>query len=110
MLDEEDRTRVFRSGELKLSVLIAFDHLGLLEPTIAVALKDPDFRALAATRDGVIQSLRTELSRRMTQGDIVFVDVPQLGVSSFGGIFRDDPDLDEIRDEAYRQRDAERPE
>ena len=76
----------------------------------ATLLGYPDFRALAATRDGVIQSLRTELSRRMTQGDIVFVDVPQLGVSSFGGIFRDDPDLDEICDEAYRQRDAERPE
>ena len=66
-----------------------------------------DIRAVARTRDEVLAALRQELDRRITVGEITTMDVPAVGVTSFAGIFKDDPTLAELRDEIYRRRDAE---
>jgi hypothetical protein len=41
-------------------------------------------------------------------GQIAFLEIPPCSVTDFIGIFHDDPTMDEICGEAYRQRDAER--
>jgi hypothetical protein len=77
---------------------------------VASVAGDASLRVQGSTREVALDRLRTELSRRIDRGEIVILDIPPTGVTSFAGIFKDDPTLDEIVDEAYRQRDAERPE
>lgn len=76
---------------------------------VASVAGDATLRAQGPTREAVLDRLRSELSRRIDRGEIVILDVPRTGVTTFAGIFKDDPTLDEIVAEAYRQRDAERP-
>ena len=73
----------------------------------ASVLGSQNIRAVARTRAEVIAALRNELDRRITVGEITTLDVPAVGVTSFAGIFKDDPTLAELRDEIYRQRDLE---
>jgi hypothetical protein len=52
--------------------------------------------------------LRKVVSERVTLGQFASLEIPPGSVTDFIGIFRDDPTLDEICEEAYRQRNAER--
>ncbi|HKB00613.1 MAG TPA: hypothetical protein VKD90_00275 [Gemmataceae bacterium] len=70
---------------------------------------EPSLRAEAPTREAAIGQLESEVARLVDRGELVTIRIPQTGVTSFTGIFKDDPALNEIVAEAYRQRDAERP-
>lgn len=52
--------------------------------------------------------LRKVVTQRMTNGQIASLEIPPGSVTDVIGVFQDDPTLDEICQEAYRQRDAER--
>ena len=73
----------------------------------ASVLGNQNIRAVAPSRDEVLAALRNELDRRINVGELTTLDVPSVGVTSFAGIFKDDPTLEEIVNEAYRRRDAE---
>jgi len=73
----------------------------------AFVLGNPHIRAVAPTRAEAVNALRTEIRKHLAAGDLSFVSVPSTGVSTFGGLFKDDPTLQEIIDEIYRRRDAE---
>jgi hypothetical protein len=74
----------------------------------ATLLGAPDLRVSAATRQEAIAHMQAALEQRFAAGELVFLDVPaRKGVLAFAGKFKDDPTLDDIRDEIYRERDAE---
>lgn len=64
-------------------------------------------RATAPTREQAIVALREELDARVKRGELVFIDLSPIGVSSLAGKFADDPTLRDICEQAYRERDAE---
>lgn len=76
---------------------------------MATLLGGSTLRVQAPTREAVVAQLQAEIHERIRRGELVLLDVPPTGVTSFGGIFRDDPTLDEMVTDIYRQRDAERP-
>ncbi len=75
----------------------------------AFVVGDPTVRAEAPTKEAAIASLRADVNRRIAAGEIVLMDLAPLPVTAFAGILKDDPTLDEMVAEIYRQRDAERP-
>ena len=90
-----------------MSFIVQIEHqFGSYSASI---LGEPSLRVSAATREAAITLLRNDITRRIECGDIVLLDIPTLrDVSEVHEIFANDTSLDEIRDEAYRERDAER--
>lgn len=74
----------------------------------ASLLGSPGFHTEAATKEEAVMALQAEMSGRATRGEVVWVDVPKLGVSDLAGRYGYDPYLDEIVAEIYRQRDEEK--
>lgn len=75
----------------------------------ASVLGDAKVRANGPTREAALDSLRAELLRKKASGDLVWLNIEPLGVTDLAGIWADDPTLDDMVAEIYRQRDAERP-
>ena len=71
----------------------------------ASLLGAPGYRVEGATKEEAVSALQTELGARATRGEVVWVDVPKLGLTDVAGRHGPDPDLDEIVREAYRHRD-----
>lgn len=67
----------------------------------------PEVRVVGASRDKVIEAIRAKLAEYLDRGELVAVEVFPMGITSLAGKYADDPTLQEICDEAYRQRDAE---
>ncbi len=61
------------------------------------------------SREEALAALRHELAKRLADGTLVDLEVQPVGVSGLSGLFRDDRMLLGIRDEIYRDRQAERP-
>ena len=74
---------------------------------VATLVGSPDVTVTAMTRAEALAQMQTALEQRFSQGELVFLDVPTEGILAAAGKFRDDPFLSDIRDEIYRQRDAE---
>lgn len=71
---------------------------------------EPAVRATGPTREAAVAGVQAEVGRRLAVGELFEVTVePPAGLLSVAGLFRDDPTLKEIVAEAYRRRDAERP-
>ncbi len=68
----------------------------------------PDVRVVQPTRSQAIAALKSEIQQRIEIGELMSLDVDAVSVSSLAGRYGDDPTLDEICDEAYQLRDAER--
>ena len=68
---------------------------------------DPAVRVEAPSRESVLAAMKAELARCIDSGEIVLIDVPSTGVTDFVGILKDDPTLEEMVEEIYRQRDLE---
>jgi hypothetical protein len=79
---------------------------GQFEATLVGA---PDVRASAPSREEALAALESTIAQRIERGELVSLDVPGRGVSGLFGKYRDDPTLAEIRDAAYRERDADQP-
>lgn len=73
----------------------------------AALMWDRTIRQTADTRDEAIHSIQEQLERRVSAGELVWLEVSASPLGMFG-TFRDDPTLQDICDEAYRLRDAER--
>ena len=64
-------------------------------------------RTEGMTREAALAEMQTILERRVSQGDLVFMEfAPKLGVMAIAGKYRDDPTLREICEQAYQDRDA----
>ncbi len=74
---------------------------------VATLVGSPQMTVTAATRADALAQMQTALEQRFSQGELVFLNVPREGILAAAGKFRDDPFLSDIRDEIYRQRDAE---
>jgi hypothetical protein len=74
----------------------------------ASLLGAPEVRVSGATREVAIAELRKVITQRVTNGQIASLEIPPCSVTDIIGAFQNDPTLEEIRAEAYRQRDAER--
>jgi hypothetical protein len=74
----------------------------------ATLLGAPDVRVSAATRQQAIAQMQAALQQRLSAGELVFLDASATeGIMAAAGKYRDDPFLEDICDEIYRQRDAE---
>ena len=61
-----------------------------------------------ATKDEALTALRANIDQRFAHGELLLLDVPYRAVTDFAGLFKDDPTLRDICEEAYRLRDAEK--
>ncbi len=68
----------------------------------------PDVRVVEPTRSQAIDALKSEIRQRVDRGELLSLEIEVGGVTSLAGKYRDDPTLDEICNEAYRLRDADR--
>jgi hypothetical protein len=67
-----------------------------------------ELRCVRPSKDEAVAALQEELTEKIKAGELVNLELPTVGVSGLAGRFADDPTLREIRDEIYRQRDADR--
>jgi len=88
---------------MNFSVMVHNAH-GQFEATLVGA---PDVRAMAATRAGAIAALETVIEKRVEQGELITLEIGRKGLAGLFGKYRDDPTLQDICDEAYRERDAD---
>lgn len=70
----------------------------------------PAIQVIRPTRSEAISALQRELSAKVAAGELVDLELePTMDMTGLFGIFRDDESLQEICDDIYRQRNAERP-
>ena len=67
----------------------------------------PEVRAVAPTRAQAIAALETALEKRVEQGELITLEIGRKGFAGLFGKYRDDPTLQDICDEAYRERRAD---
>jgi hypothetical protein len=67
----------------------------------------PDVRATAPTRVGALAALETLIETRVEQGELVTLEIGRKGLARLFGKYRDDPTLQDICAEAYKERDAD---
>jgi hypothetical protein len=75
---------------------------------IATVLGAPQVKAEAPTKEQAVAAVTKQVRNATAQGQVVFVDVGFVGVSALAGKFKDDPTLEDIVKEAYRERDAQK--
>ena len=79
-----------------------------VEDRFAAALVgEPEVRAVGRTREAAISALKSEVVQRVERGELITLDIDAVGVTSLAGKYRDDPTLEAICADAYRERDAE---
>jgi hypothetical protein len=67
----------------------------------------PEVRATGVTRIGALAALETVIEKRVQQGELVNLEIARKGLAGLFGKYRGDPTLQDICDEAYRERDAD---
>ena len=88
---------------MNFSVMVHATH-GLFEAELVGA---PDVAASAPTRAEALAALETALENRVEQGELVTLEIGRKGLAGLFGKYRDDPTLQDICDEAYKERDAD---
>jgi hypothetical protein len=88
---------------MNFSVMVHAVH-GQFEATLVGA---PDVRATAPTRVEALATLETALEKQVEQGELVTLEIGRKGLAGLFGKYRDDPTLQDICDEAYKERDAD---
>ncbi len=73
----------------------------------AALVGEPEVRAVGRTREAAIAALRAEVTQRVDRGELITLDIRSVGITSLAGKYRDDPTLENICADAYRERDAE---
>ena len=74
---------------------------------VATLVGAPDVRVTAHTREAALAEMQATLEKHASEGELVFLSLPPRGVMAIAGKYRDDPTLQDICDEIYRNRDAE---
>jgi hypothetical protein len=67
----------------------------------------PDVRVTASTRKETLAALESAIAKRLEQGELVELEVGRGGLAGLFGKYRDDPNLREICEAAYQERDAD---
>jgi hypothetical protein len=67
----------------------------------------PQMKFVRQSRADAVVALEAEIRRRTQAGELLPIELTAGGVTNLAGMFRDDPTLSDICDEAYRLRDAE---
>jgi hypothetical protein len=88
---------------MNFSVKVQASH-GQFEASLVGA---PEVRATAPTRAAALAALETAIEKRVEQGELVTLGIGRKGLAGLFGKYRDDPTLQDICDEAYRERDAD---
>ena len=88
---------------MNFSVMVHSAH-GQFEATLVGA---PEVRATAPTRAEALAALETVIEKRVEQGELVTLQIGRKGLAGLFGKYRDDPTLQDICDEAYKERDAD---
>lgn len=84
--------------------VVVHPNAGQFEASLVGA---PDVRAVAPTRVAALAALETVIEKRVEQGELVTLEIGRKGLAGLFGKYRDDPTLQDICDEAYRERDAD---
>jgi len=74
----------------------------------ASVLGSPTMAADGATKEEALTALRTNINQHFAKGELVLLDVPYRAVTDFAGLFKDDPTLEDIVKDFYRERDAQK--
>lgn len=88
---------------MHFSVMVHTVH-GQFEAALVGA---PEVRATAPTRADALAALETVIEKRVQQGELVTLEIGRKGLAGLFGKYRDDPTLQDICDEAYKERDAD---
>lgn len=67
----------------------------------------PEVSATAPTRAEALAAIEVAIEKRVEQGELVNLEIRRKGLAGLFGKYRDDPTLQDICDEAYRERDAD---
>ena len=81
-----------------------YSSAGQFEATLVGA---PGVCATAPTREEALAKLESAISKQLDKGELVALEVRRRGLAGLFGKFRDDPTLQDICDEAYKERDAD---
>ena len=73
----------------------------------AALVGEPAVRAVGGTREAAIAALKTEVAQRVDRGELITLDIDSAGITGLAGKYHDDPTLENICAEAYRERDSE---
>ena len=74
---------------------------------VASSVTHPDVRVEAATRDAALLAVQQRLAAGPAYRELVYVTLPEPTQDDIFGSMAGDTNLQEICDEAYRQRDEE---
>ena len=77
---------------------------------IASVIGTDDLSATGASREDAVEALQSAVNALIDRGEIIEMEAGSGGILSLVGKYADDPTLQEIVDEAYRERDRERDE
>ena len=69
----------------------------------------PELHCVRESRAEAIAALQQELAQKVADDELVNLEIQPLGVSRLAGRFQDDPELREICEQIYRERDAQKP-
>jgi hypothetical protein len=64
-------------------------------------------RATAPIPAEALAALETAIEKRVEQGELVTLEIGRKGLAGLFGKYRDDPTLQDICEEAYKDRDAD---
>ena len=84
--------------------VIVHPAAGQFEATLVGA---PEVTATAPTRTLALAALETLIEKRVQQGELITLEIGRKGLAGLFGKYRDDPPLQDICDEAYKERDAD---
>ncbi|HEY1187083.1 MAG TPA: hypothetical protein VGE74_05465 [Gemmata sp.] len=74
----------------------------------ASVLGSPALAADGATKEEALDALRKTIDQSFARGELLLLDMPYRAVTDFAGLFKDDPTLEEMVKEIYRERDAQK--
>jgi hypothetical protein len=74
---------------------------------VAALVGNATMQAARPTREAAIVALQSVLASQVAAGRLAMVEIPKTGVMALFGKYADDPTLDDICEEAYRERDLE---
>jgi hypothetical protein len=90
-------------AEMNFSVTV-YPTAGQFEASL---VGSPNVSATAPTRAQALAALEIAIEKRVAQGELLTLEIGRKGLAGLFGKYRDDPTIQDICDEAYKERDAD---
>ena len=74
---------------------------------VASLVGTSNVRAVESTRSQAISSLKAKIHQSIESGELFFLELDTVGISSLAGKYESDPTLRDIYEDAYEKRDKE---